>query len=221
MRRNLIIGVALVAFAAFCVYMVVHRQKTIQLKNIQLQSKSTDLKTLQLKFQTLNTKLDTQLQQKTQDETKVQDLEKQKTDLQQQLDQAQKDLQAKRNKAAQDAQVAQRVINTVTATKTAYAAPVASGGSREDWMATAGISPNDYSACDFIVSHESGWRVNASNPSGAFGIPQSLPGSKMASAGADWETNPVTQLKWMKSYVEGRYGGFWGAYNYWQSHSNY
>lgn len=61
---------------------------------------------------------------------------------------------------------------------------------------------------------ESGWRVNAYNASsGAYGIPQSLPGRKMASAGSDWETNPATQISWGLGYISGRYGdpcGAWG-----------
>lgn len=57
-----------------------------------------------------------------------------------------------------------------------------------------------------IVMRESGWRVNAQNPSGAYGIPQALPGDKMASAGADWRTNPYTQLRWMMGYLRSRWG---------------
>ena len=54
---------------------------------------------------------------------------------------------------------------------------------------------------------ESNWRWNADNPtSSAYGIPQALPGSKMASAGSDWETNPATQIAWGLGYIEGRYG---------------
>ena len=54
---------------------------------------------------------------------------------------------------------------------------------------------------------ESNWRYTARNPSsGAYGIPQSLPGSKMASAGADWQTNPATQIKWGLGYIAARYG---------------
>jgi len=55
--------------------------------------------------------------------------------------------------------------------------------------------------------------VNAANPSGAYGIPQALPGSKMASAGADWATNPATQITWGLGYITSRYGtpcGAWG-----------
>jgi hypothetical protein len=58
-----------------------------------------------------------------------------------------------------------------------------------------------------IVRRESNWAVNAQNPSsGAYGIPQALPGSKMASAGADWRTNPYTQIRWMVSYLKSRWG---------------
>jgi hypothetical protein len=54
---------------------------------------------------------------------------------------------------------------------------------------------------------ESGWNVYASNPSsGAYGIPQALPGDKMASAGADWMTNPATQIRWGLQYLKSVYG---------------
>ena len=80
-------------------------------------------------------------------------------------------------------------------------------------MAAAGISPSDYPYVDYIVSHESGWRVNATNGR-TWGLCQALPGSKMASAGADWETNPVTQLKWCSAYAAGK-GGWAASYNLW------
>ena len=86
-------------------------------------------------------------------------------------------------------------------------------GSHTDWMTAAGISASDQGSANAIISQESGWRVNATNKSsGAYGIPQALPGSKMASAGSDWQTNPITQLKWMNSYVVGRYGSWQNAY---------
>jgi hypothetical protein len=63
---------------------------------------------------------------------------------------------------------------------------------------------------------ESGWRYNALNKSsGAYGIPQSLPASKMASAGSDWRTNPATQIKWGLSYIKSRYGSPMAAYSAW------
>lgn len=86
-------------------------------------------------------------------------------------------------------------------------------GSHTDWMSAAGISASNQGSANAIISQESGWRVNATNrSSGAYGIPQALPGSKMASAGSDWQTNPITQLKWMNSYVVGRYGSWQNAY---------
>ena len=82
-------------------------------------------------------------------------------------------------------------------------------------MALAGIAPSDYNYVDYIISHESGWRPQASNPSGAYGLCQALPGSKMASAGADWATNPITQLRWCSGYATSRYGSWAAAYNFW------
>ena len=65
-----------------------------------------------------------------------------------------------------------------------------------------------------LWDRESGWNVYASNPSsGAYGIPQALPGSKMASAGDDWQTNPATQITWGLGYIAGRYGTPCGAYD--------
>jgi hypothetical protein len=57
-----------------------------------------------------------------------------------------------------------------------------------------------------LWNQESSWLYDAENPSGAYGIPQSLPGDKMASAGADWQTNPATQIKWGLGYITGTYG---------------
>lgn len=83
-------------------------------------------------------------------------------------------------------------------------------------MQLAGINTDvDYGYVDYIVSHESGWRPTARNPSGAYGLCQALPGSKMSSAGADWETNPVTQLRWCNGYAKARYGSWSAAYNFW------
>lgn len=95
-------------------------------------------------------------------------------------------------------------------------------GSHKHWMEQAGIPKSWYEDLNWIINHESGWRVNATNPgSGAYGIPQSLPGNKMASAGKDWRTNPITQLKWMYSYVKGRYGNVSNAKHFWQTHNWY
>jgi hypothetical protein len=66
-----------------------------------------------------------------------------------------------------------------------------------------------------IWNRESGWNYLAENPySGAYGIPQALPGDKMASAGADWQTNPATQIKWGLGYIQSIYGTPCGAWNF-------
>ena len=66
-----------------------------------------------------------------------------------------------------------------------------------------------------LWNRESGWRTNAGNPtSGAYGIPQALPGNKMATYGADWRTNPETQIKWGLAYINGRYGNPCNAWSH-------
>lgn len=91
-------------------------------------------------------------------------------------------------------------------------------GSHEDWMTQAGIPQSEWQYVNYIVSKESGWSYTAVNASsGATGLCQSLPASKMASSGADYLTNPITQLKWCHGYAMARYGGWSGAYNFWTS----
>lgn len=89
-------------------------------------------------------------------------------------------------------------------------------GSKADWMRAAGIADSDFGYVDYIISHESGWNYHAVNrSSGAYGLPQSLPAGKLASAGADWRDNPVTQLRWAHNYAVGRYGSWEAAYYFW------
>ena len=73
-----------------------------------------------------------------------------------------------------------------------------------------------------IYTRESGWQYNAENgESGAYGIPQALPGDKMASAGPDWQTDPTTQIKWGLGYIQERYGTPCGAWSFWEAHGWY
>ncbi|MEU9210062.1 transglycosylase SLT domain-containing protein [Streptomyces sp. NPDC048415] len=79
-----------------------------------------------------------------------------------------------------------------------------------------------YNAFSKIVEHESGWNISATNSSsGAYGLVQALPASKMASAGSDWKTNPKTQIKWGLDYMNSRYGSPAGAWNFWQANGWY
>lgn len=73
---------------------------------------------------------------------------------------------------------------------------------------------DQFGCLDSLWQKESGWSTYASNASGAYGIPQALPGSKMASAGADWRTNPATQITWGLGYIAGRYGSPCAAWNH-------
>jgi hypothetical protein len=83
--------------------------------------------------------------------------------------------------------------------------------------------PSDQFQCfSNIVNHESSWNYHAVNASsGAYGLFQALPGTKMASAGADWQTNPATQITWGLSYMNSRYGSPCSAWSFWQANSWY
>ncbi|MFE3597875.1 transglycosylase SLT domain-containing protein [Streptomyces sp. NPDC059096] len=85
------------------------------------------------------------------------------------------------------------------------------------------IVPADQFQCfSNIVNHESTWNYKAQNPSsGAYGLVQALPGSKMSSAGADWQTNPATQIKWGLGYMNDRYDSPCGAWSFWQANNWY
>lgn len=87
-----------------------------------------------------------------------------------------------------------------------------------DNLKSKGFTVDDYNAANTIITRESGWRVNATNASsGAYGLPQALPGNKMGSMGADWQTNYKTQLLWFENYCINRYGGFVQALNAWNT----
>ena len=89
-------------------------------------------------------------------------------------------------------------------------------------MSSFGFSPSTQWTClDDLWQQESGWNYQAENASGAFGIPQALPGSKMASAGADWQTNPATQIKWGLGYIQSIYGTPCGAWAHEQADGYY
>jgi hypothetical protein len=85
-----------------------------------------------------------------------------------------------------------------------------------------GFGIDQFPCLDKLWKKESGWNYRAENRgSGAYGIPQALPGKKMASAGADWKTNPATQIKWGLSYIKGRYSSPCGAWSHSQSTGSY
>ncbi|MFJ3912811.1 transglycosylase SLT domain-containing protein [Streptomyces vinaceus] len=114
--------------------------------------------------------------------------------------------------------VALGVAGTMLATVPAQAAPTSAKAIAQQMIK----DPAQFAAFNNIVSRESGWNHTATNASsGAYGLVQALPASKMASAGADWKTNPATQIKWGLDYMNSRYGSPVGAWNFWQTHHWY
>lgn len=103
-----------------------------------------------------------------------------------------------------------------------YPVPGTAKGIALELVTAKGWEYNQYSCLVKLWERESNWRWNALNKSsGAYGIPQSLPGTKMASAGADWRTNPETQIKWGIGYISGRYGNPCGALAHSNEHNWY
>src|SRR5579862_5327998 len=127
-------------------------------------------------------------------------------------------------------EVSRTVIQTIIVTPAvpkiiAVGSIVDLSGDKTAVMAASGISSGDYGYVDYIVSHESGWCATKAQgehycpvqPDNAYtsygyGLCQATPGYKMSSAGSDWATNPITQLRWCSGYAVGRYGSWYAAY---------
>jgi hypothetical protein len=126
--------------------------------------------------------------------------------------------------AAEKAAAAKAAAQQAAAQKTtqvqATAATTSSGSPQQiaqELLAQQGES-SQFSCLDSLWERESGWNVSATNPSsGAYGIPQALPGSKMESAGSDWQTDAETQIKWGLQYVDSTYGSPCGAWSHEES----
>jgi hypothetical protein len=101
---------------------------------------------------------------------------------------------------------------TPSGTAQAYAAELVS---RRGW------SSGEFTCLVNLWNRESGWNTHAYNPSGAYGIPQSLPGSKMAAFGADWQNDYRVQIQWGLAYISGSYGSPCGAWGHSQAYNWY
>lgn len=127
---------------------------------------------------------------------------------------AKAEAEAAAREAAEAEAEADSSASTGGGTPGAPANPSAAQAIARDMMASRyGWGADEFGCLVALWDRESGWNVYASNPSGAYGIPQALPGSKMSSAGADWATNPATQISWGLGYIADRYGSACGAYN--------
>jgi hypothetical protein len=131
---------------------------------------------------------------------------------------------AARAKAAARAAAAQAAAaqQQAPAKPAAATQPVAASGSpqqiAEAMLGSFGWSASQFSCLQPLWNAESGWNASASNPSsGAYGIPQALPGSKMASAGSDWQTNAATQIRWGLGYIRSVYSSPCAAWSHEQA----
>ncbi len=132
---------------------------------------------------------------------------------------------AARKQAADDAAAAKAKAAAAKKAASALAATVKSSYTAAEVQAMAQSIIGDssqYQCFSNIVTRESGWNYTATNASsGAYGLVQALPGSKMATAGADWRTNPATQIKWGLNYMNSRYNSPCGAWSFWQANHWY
>jgi hypothetical protein len=126
---------------------------------------------------------------------------------------------AAQQRQAAEQQQAPQTQQPQTQPSQAAPAPVTPSGSAQQialgMLGSYGWSSSQFSCLVSLWNQESGWNVTASNPSsGAYGIPQALPGSKMASAGADWQTSAATQIRWGLGYIKADYGSPCGAWSH-------
>ena len=130
--------------------------------------------------------------------------------------------QAEQAKHAADARKAAAAKKAAAQKQSAaQSAPSAPSGSPQQ-IAAEIVPAGQLASFDQIISHESGWNVEAVNPSsGSYGLGQALPADKMASAGSDWRTDAATQIKWALGYMDSRYGSPNQAWSFWQANSWY
>lgn len=196
----------IIGFAGLSISSISNLKLELNSTTIKLESKTKKLENLKNQYEKKSKKLDDAKKSHNQSQERIKQLEQEKNELEQKL-QAKAHQQSKKNQA--NKQIASASNGTSAS---------AVSGSRQDWMTQAGINPSDFGYVDFIVSRESSWNYTIANKSsGAYGLCQALPASKMASAGSDWRTNPVTQLRWCNSYALGRYGSWSAAVSFWRT----
>lgn len=189
---KIILSIIVLGFAG----LAIHNIRTLR---VELDNSNSSYEELQNQTQQDIENLETENKSLTDEKAK---LEQEKKELEEKL-QAKLDAQ---KKAQEQAKLASTKVNIP--------------GTCKDWMTQAGIT--DMANAYFIFQKESNCNPTAKNKSsGAYGVCQSLPGSKMASAGSDWQTNPITQMKWCQTYAQSRYGSwsnavaFWNANKWW------
>lgn len=208
-----VIGVLTIALLTLGVWAFQNNKEQngrIEFQHTQIKTKDGELKKLNNNLNKINQDLDRTAKEldnsknsNVESQKKIEELEKQKLELESKL-------QAK-------AEAKQKLAQAATVSKTASAAAPSRNvsGNKQQLMAQAGIPESDWAYVDYIVTKESSWNPQARNASsGAFGLAQCL--NKSADS-LCYSSNPVDQLKWQHSYVKSRYGSYAGAYNFWVS----
>lgn len=208
-KLTVLLAILFIGFVGLGAYDLRNNQIELKLKDIKLQDSVLELNKIELEKQELNKKFDEAVKNGNVNQEKVQQLEKEKLELEQKTRELEQQLQAKRAEQAK--------IASVGVTQKASAQPVVSGN-KQEWLVASGIPESEWWAVDSIVSRESSWNPNAVNPSsGACGLGQQLPCGKWAGAWND----PVAALKAQYAYVVARYGGYPQAVAFWNANHWY
>lgn len=206
-----ILFIASLSFFGYKLYDISNKlDQSIKDNSSQVESITNSIQELQQKY----------LEQETQLEEKEKQIKEQETEI--------KNLKNK-NEQLQRVSVTSRSGTTRTVSSRSNTSPATSGSkadlqsyAKSYMLATYGWGDDQFQSLVNLWNRESGWNPNAHNSSsGAHGIPQALPASKMASAGSDYYTNGETQIRWGLSYIKGRYGSPNSAWSFFQSHNWY
>ena len=212
MKTKVITALVLVLFAGLAIWSYTTQQNKLQLQNVELKSRETKIKALDLKYNKLNTELDKLKSDKNASEEKVKQLEAERQKLESEKNDISRQLQAKLEQKSRLAQASAQVVNTVTNTKVASAAPAGCENLRGIFAAN-GIAEADMSYALAIAQKESTCGVNMVNPNGgACGYFQELPCGKWGGV-----ANLAGHIRGADNYAKTRYGSWAGAWNAWQS----
>lgn len=197
---TVVMVVLVTVFAAVGVNQLYTQEINLERREIELQDVRLELNEVKLKKIDLNSRFEEAINADEVNSELIKKLEQEKIELEERNRQLEVDLQAKR---AEERRLASLRASTVSASTPT------TQRSNQDLMRAVGIPESQWWAVDEIISRESGWNHLIWNRggSGAYGLCQSLPASKMSSAGSDYMTNPITQLKWCNEYAQG-YGGW-------------
>lgn len=224
-KRNIIrlVGVTiLVGFVGFAAQSIYSLSGEVKLKETKLNDLNVELNTVNDQLESLKSDLDKSKESDSAKQQKIEQLEAEKATLESEKADLQSQLQAKLEQKQQLAK-ASTLSNTARAQSGSSSSSSSSSGGREvvsrencyKWIGQAGVPAHEQDAAYQLIMRESSCNPYARNPSsGAYGIPQALPGNKMSSMGKDWEYGPITQIRWMMEYVYSRYGGFQNALNF-------